>query len=89
MNFRANRVEKNTTHKECKGKEFCLQARPGGEICSSGVIMYKSQYLFGFSLGDQWSFVKLSPFCLTKNNFICIPSSFRDKLCLAYLFLWF
>ena len=60
MNFQANRVEKNTTHKECKGKEFCLQARPGGEICSSGVIMYKSHYFFGCFLGDQWSFVKFS-----------------------------
>ena len=60
MNFQANKVEKNTTHKEYKGKEFCLQARPGGEICSSGVIMYKSQYFFGCFLGDQWSFVKFS-----------------------------
>lgn len=60
MNFQANRVENNTTHKECKGKEFCLQARPGGKICSSGVIMYKSQYFFGCFLGDQWSFVKFS-----------------------------
>ena len=67
MNSQANRVEKNATHKECKGKEFCLQARPGGEICSSGVIMYKSQYFFGCCLGDQWSFVKFShPFALQK-----------------------
>ena len=52
---------------ECQGKEFCLQARPGGEICSSGVIMYKSQYFFGCFLGDQWSFVKFClPFALQK-----------------------
>ena len=29
------------TPKECKCKEFCLQTRLGGEICSSDVIMHK------------------------------------------------
>ena len=31
------------TPKECKCKEFCLQTRLGGEICSSDVIMHKGQ----------------------------------------------
>ena len=29
------------THKECKCREFSLQTRLGGEICSSDVIMHK------------------------------------------------
>ena len=33
-----------STQKECKCKEFSLQTRLGGEICSSDVIMHKGHY---------------------------------------------
>ena len=43
------------TPKECKCKEFCLQTRLGGEICSSDVIMHKGQVVQSFSFKARLS----------------------------------
>ena len=38
---KAVNLKRISTQKECKCKEFSLQTRLGGEICSSDVIMHK------------------------------------------------
>ena len=41
---KAVNLKRISTQKECKCKEFSLQTRLGGEICSSDVIMHKGHY---------------------------------------------
>ena len=45
---KAVNLKRISTQKECKCKEFSLQTRLGGEICSSDVIMHKGHYLINF-----------------------------------------
>ena len=40
---KAVNLKRISTQKECKCKEFSLQTRLGGEICSSDVIMHKGR----------------------------------------------
>ena len=55
---KAVNLKRIPTHKECKCREFSLQTRLGGEICSSDVIMHKGHsdmklkkdILFGYNL---------------------------------------
>ena len=41
---KAVNLKRISTQKECKCKEFSLQTRLGGEICSSDVIMHKGHW---------------------------------------------
>ena len=43
---KAVNLKRIPTHKECKCREFSLQTRLGGEICTSDVIMHKGHYGF-------------------------------------------
>ena len=45
---KAVNLKRISTQKECKCKEFSLQTRLGGEICSSDVIMHKGHCLWGW-----------------------------------------
>ena len=40
---KAVNLKRIPTYKECKGREFSLQTRLGGEICSSDVIMHNGR----------------------------------------------
>ena len=42
---KAVNLKRISTQKECKRKEFSLQTRLGGEICSSDVIMHKGHLI--------------------------------------------
>ena len=41
---KAVNLKRIPTHKECKCREFSLQTRLGGRICSSDVIMHKGHF---------------------------------------------
>ena len=50
---KAVNLKRIPTHKECKCREFSLQTRLGGEICSSDVIMHKGHSKKGIAASED------------------------------------